>query len=82
MNSDGRTAAQVNSDRVTIVQQWEYTWVVVPNNLGKVKVDGQKVPVHDRVNAMGEVGWELVAVEQRLPGTALSDFVLFFKRPR
>ena len=64
------------------MQRWEYTWVVVPNNLGKVKVNDRKVQVYDHVNAMGEDGWELVAVEQRLPGTALSDFVLFFERPR
>ena len=61
--------------------KWEYTWVVVPNNLRKLKVGKEKVESIDYVNHLGAQGWELVSVEQSWPGSGLSDYVLFFKRP-
>ena len=64
------------------MQKWEYTWVVIPGNLGKMKVDRQKVHAHDYVNELGEKGGELVGIEQSLPGAAISDYILFFKRPK
>jgi hypothetical protein len=64
------------------MQKWEYQWVVVPHSLGKMKVEGGKVQTRDHVNDLGEQGWELVAVEQGWPGAGVSDYILFFKRPR
>ena len=64
------------------MQKWESQWVVVPHSLGKMKVGGSKVHVRDHVNDLGEQGWELVAVEQGWPGAGISDYILFFKRPR
>jgi hypothetical protein len=64
------------------MQKWEYRWVVVPHSLGKMKVGGDKVRARDHVNDLGEQGWELVAVEQGWPGAGISDYILFFKRPR
>ena len=64
------------------MQKWEYQWVVVPHSLGKMKVGGGKVHARDHVNDLGEQGWELVAVEQGWPGAGISDYILFFKRPR
>ena len=64
------------------MQKWEYTWVVVPHSLGKMKVGGQKVRALDYVNELGEEGWELVGAEQGWPGAGISDYILFFKRPK
>jgi hypothetical protein len=64
------------------MRQWEYRWVVIPGNLGKMKVDGQKIQAYDYVNQLGGQGWELVAVEQSFPGSGISDYILFFKRPK
>lgn len=64
------------------MQKWEYIWVIVPHSLGKMKVGGQKVRAHDYVNELGEEGWELVGVEQGLPGAGISSYILFFKRPK
>ena len=66
------------------MQKWEYYWVVVPNSLRKMKVGGQreKVQAIDYVNRLGDEGWELVSVEQSFPGAGLSDYILFFKRPK
>jgi hypothetical protein len=64
------------------MQKWEYTWVVIPGNLGKMKVGGQKVHARDYVNELGEKGWELVGIEQSWPGAGISDYILFFKRPK
>lgn len=64
------------------MEKWEYTWVVIPGNLGKMKVGGQKVPARDYVNELGEKGWELVGIEQSWPGAGISDYILFFKRPK
>ncbi len=44
-------------------------------------MDGQKIQSHDYVNELGGEGWELVAVEQNFPGSGISDYILFFKRP-
>ncbi len=63
------------------MQKWEYYWVVIPGSLRKIKVDGQKIQSHDHVNELGGEGWELVAVEQSFPGSGISDYILFFKRP-
>ena len=63
------------------MQKWEYRWVVVPGGLGKMKVGGQKVQAADYVNELGAQGWELVGIEQTFPGSGLSDYILFFKRP-
>jgi hypothetical protein len=65
-----------------MIQRWEYLWVVIPNSLGKMKVAGEKVEAIDYVNQLGEQGWELVSVEQGFPGSGLSDYILFFKRPK
>lgn len=62
--------------------KWEYTWVVVPNSLRKIKVGKEKIPSIDYVNQLGAQGWELVGVEQSFPGSGLSDYILFFKRPK
>ncbi|MBN1316838.1 MAG: DUF4177 domain-containing protein [Anaerolineales bacterium] len=64
------------------MQKWEYTWVVIPHSLKKIKIDGNKISAHVYINEMGEQGWELVAVEQNFPGSGLSDYILFFKRPK
>ncbi len=64
------------------MQKWEYQWVFVPHSLGKMKVGNEKVQAHDYVNGLGDHGWELVAVEQGWPGAGISDYILFFKRPR
>jgi hypothetical protein len=64
-----------------MMQKWEYYWAVIPGSLGKIKVEGQKIQSHDYVNALGGEGWELVAVEQSFPGSGISDYILFFKRP-
>ena len=63
------------------MQKWEYMWTVLPGSLKKIKVSGQKITSEDYVNAFGLEGWELVAVEQSFPGSGLSDYILFFKRP-
>ena len=63
------------------MQKWEYYWVVIPGSLKKIKVGGEKIPVYDFVNQLGSEGWELVAVEQNFPGSGISDYILFFKRP-
>ncbi len=63
------------------MQKWEYMWTVIPGSLKKIKVSGQKIPAQDYVNAFGLEGWELVSVEQSFPGSGLSDYILFFKRP-
>lgn len=55
--------------------------LVIPGSLGKIKVEGQKIQSHDYVNELGAEGWELVAVEQSFPGSGISDYILFFKRP-
>lgn len=65
-----------------MIQRWEYLWVVIPNSLGKMKLAGEKVEAIDYVNQLGEQGWELVSVEQGFPGSGLSDYILFFKRPK
>ena len=62
--------------------KWEYTWIVVPHSLKKIKVEGGKISALDYVNEMGERGWEMVSVEQSFPGSGLSDYILFFKRPK
>ena len=64
------------------MQKWEYLWTVIPGSLKKIKVSGQKIPVEDYLNELGMQGWELVAVEQGFPGSGLSDYILFFKRPK
>lgn len=64
------------------MQRWEYLWVVIPNSLGKMKVAGEKVHAFEYVNQLGDEGWELVSVEQGFPGSGLSDYILFFKRPK
>jgi len=63
------------------MQKWEYMWTVIPGSLKKIRVSGQKIPVHDYINEFGKEGWELVAVEQSFPGSGISDYILFFKRP-
>ena len=63
------------------MQKWEYYLVVIPGSLKKIKVGGEKIPVYDFVNQLGSAGWELVAVEQSFPGSGISDYILFFKRP-
>lgn len=63
------------------MQKWEYYWTVIPGDLGKIKISGEKIKSHDYVNELGNQGWELVAVEQSFPGSGLSDYILFFKRP-
>jgi hypothetical protein len=63
------------------MQKWEYMWAVIPGSLRKIKLSGQKIPAVDYVNEFGQEGWELVAVEQSFPGSGLSDYILFFKRP-
>jgi len=50
--------------------------------LKKIKVSGKKILAHDYVNDLGLQGWELVAVEQSFPGSGISDYILFFKRPK
>ena len=47
-----------------------------------MKVNKEKVPVFDHVNQMGDEGWELVGIEQGFPGSGISDYILFFKRPK
>jgi len=64
------------------MQKWEYYWTVIPGSLKKIKVSGQKIPVEDYLNDLGMQGWELVAVEQSFPGSGISDYILFFKRPK
>ncbi len=64
-----------------MIQKWEYYWAVIPGSLRKIKVNGQKIQSHDYVNELGRGGWELVAVEQSFPGSGISDYILFFKRP-
>jgi len=64
------------------MQRWEYLWVVIPNSLGKMKVAGEKVHALEYINQLGDEGWELVSVEQGFPGSGLSDYILFFKRPK
>jgi hypothetical protein len=64
------------------MQKWEYHWIVIPGSLKKIKVGGEKIQSHDFVNQLGAEGWELVAVEQALPGSGMSNYILFFKRPR
>ena len=64
------------------MQKWEYLWISVPNNLGKIKVEGTKIQSLDYVNSLGYQGWELVGIEQGWPGSGLSDYILFFKRPK
>jgi hypothetical protein len=66
------------------MQKWEYNWLVVPRSLGKMKLGGQKGKVQaiDYVNELGNQGWELVGIEQSWPGAGLSDYILFFKRPK
>ncbi len=62
------------------MEKWEYHFIEAPHNLGKIKVEGQKIPVQDYVNHLGDQGWELVAVEQGFPGSGISPYILFFKR--
>ena len=64
------------------MQKWEYTWIFVPHNLGKMKVNKEKIAAHAYVNQLGEQGWELVGIEQGFPGSGISDYILFFKRPK
>lgn len=64
------------------MQKWEYQWIVIPGSLKKIKVSGKKILAHDYVNDLGLQGWELVAVEQSFPGSGISDYILFFKRPK
>ena len=64
------------------MDKWEYCWTVIPGSLKKIKVSGQKIPMRDYVNEFGQEGWELVAVEQSFPGSGISDYILFFKRPK
>ena len=64
------------------MQKWEYTWVVIPGKLGKMRLEGVKIPALDYVNELGNQGWELVGIEQSWPGSGLSDYLLFFKRPK
>ena len=64
------------------MQKWEYKWIVIPSSLGKKKIGKQKVESIEYVNQLGEEGWELLAVEQGWPGSGLSDYILFFKRPK
>ena len=64
------------------MQKWEYLWTVIPGSLKKIKVSGQKIESHEYVNDLGMHGWELVAVEQSFPGSGISDYILFFKRPK
>ena len=64
------------------MQKWEYLFIEVPNNLGKVKVQGQKVPVNEYINLLGDQGWEMVGIEQSFPGSGLSNYILFFKKPK
>lgn len=63
------------------MQKWEYYFTVIPRNMKKIKVSGQKIRVSDYVAELGLQGWELVAVEQSFPGAGISDYILFFKRP-
>lgn len=64
------------------MDKWEYLWIVIPHSLGKMKVNKQKVGSLDYVNELGDDGWELVSVEQGWPGAGISDYILFFKRPK
>ena len=66
------------------MQKWEYKWVVIPGSLRKMKVSEQREKVQslDYVNELGNQGWELVSVEQSYPGSGISDYILFFKRPK
>jgi hypothetical protein len=65
-----------------MMQRWEYIMVEIPHNLGKMKIEGGKIESQLYINQLGEEGWELVGIEQTWPGSALSDYILFFKRPR
>ena len=62
--------------------KWEYLYVEVPNNLNKIKIKGQKIPVGEYMNLLGDGGWELVGIEQSFPGSGLSNYILFFKKPK
>jgi len=64
------------------MQKWEYLWTEIPNSLKKMKVAGQKIQAQDYVSELGMQGWELVAVEQTFPGSGMSNYILFFKRPK
>ena len=64
------------------MQKWEYLFVEVPHNLGKIKIQGEKVPVSEYINLLGDQGWELVGIEQSFPGSGLSNYILFFKKPK
>jgi hypothetical protein len=63
------------------MQKWEYYLAVIPGSLKKLKVGDKKIQTDEYINQLGAQGWELVAVEQSFPGSGISDYILFFKRP-
>ncbi|NIM94456.1 MAG: DUF4177 domain-containing protein [Anaerolineales bacterium] len=65
------------------MQKWEYRWIILPHSLGRMKAAGRKVESSDYVNELGDQGWELLGIEQGLPGGGIiSEYILFFKRPK
>lgn len=64
------------------MHRWEYFLTIVPGSLKEVKIGGEKIQTDDYLNQLGDRGWELVTVEQSFPGSGLSDYILFFKRPK
>ena len=58
--------------------KWEYLSFRVPADMGKVKIQGQRYPVGEYLNYLGEQGWELVSSVPHPMG----GFQLFFKKNR
>ncbi len=58
--------------------KWEYLSFRVPWDMGKIKVEGQKYPVQEYLNYLGEQGWELVCSTEH----PYIGFQLFFKKEK
>jgi hypothetical protein len=60
------------------MDKWEYLSFRVPSDMKRVKIEGQKYPVPEYLNYLGEQGWELVnAAPHQSAG-----FQLFFKKAK
>lgn len=60
------------------MEKWEYLTFRVPQDMKSVKVEGQKYPLQEYLNYLGEQGWELVDA----PPHPMGGYQLFFKKQR
>lgn len=64
------------------IQRWEYTWLLLPHNLGEFKTETKETASSRELLATyGDRGWEAFAVVLENPTFSGSRYIFFLKRP-